>query len=382
MIRRGLTGLLLGVGAAAALATPGLLVLGEPVNSARAPVAPASPPAPPTPERERASGPGLRLLERAARAARTQAYSGTQFVSAWGQGGAASAVVSLTHVPGHGSVINVAPTAGTNAPAAAAPALLPDDLGGEGSGGPLDSRAVSLLQQHYDLRVGDPDECAGRSAQVVEVRRTPQRGGGLAGRFWLDQETGLVLRREVVDRTGSTVRASAFVEFAVGAEATAPNVEVASALPAEPDGTAIAGIERDRLRQAGHALPELLPDELALTGVRQSRSAEEQVLHASYSDGLTTLSLFQQRGALDPEQLDGWEQVSLAGTPAYVLGGMPQRVGWESDGTVYTLVGDAAPGTVESVVASLPHAAPDDPAVTARLMRGMTRVGSWFNPWS
>ena len=79
--------------------------------------------------------------------------------------------------------------------------------------------AVALLTRYYSLRMGTADRVAGRETDVVEAVR-PGADGRVVARFWLDRESGVVLRREVYDAAGRAVRVSAFtdVRLTAGAE--------------------------------------------------------------------------------------------------------------------------------------------------------------------
>ena len=92
------------------------------------------------------------------------------------------------------------------------------------------------------------------------------------------------------------------------------------------------------------------------------------------------IGLFEQRGALSTKHLDGYRATTVRGKHVWVRDEVPQRVVWASDGTVYTLVADATPRTVEDVVAGLPHSG-DAGGAMGRLGRGLDRVASWFNPF-
>ena len=86
-------------------------------------------------------------------------------------------------------------------------------------GDPVDRRvaAVGVLMAHYSLSVVGEARVAGRAVDVVAARRPGAAADAPdAARFWLDRDSGLVLRREVYDRHGRTTRASAFVEITIG----------------------------------------------------------------------------------------------------------------------------------------------------------------------
>jgi sigma-E factor negative regulatory protein RseB len=137
---------------------------------------------------------------------------------------------------------------------------------------------------------------------------------------------------------------------------------------------------RETMRSAGWTCPDALPGSLTLVDARRGRNDAGTILHLSYSDGLATVSLFEQRGRLDTDNLHGYRRTTKQGQSVYVRDGVPQRVTWSAKGTVFTVVADAPPRTVDRVVAALPHEK-DQSGGWHRLGRGLNRVASWFNPF-
>jgi len=291
-----------------------------------------------------------RLLERAAAAPATASWTGTQFVSAWTSEGTTSEVLDVSHV----------------AAKPADPSL-------------LDGNAVALMSRHYSLTASGSARVAGRPVDVVEARRPVDAGdvtdAPVVARFWLDRATGLVLRREVYDPRGQRVRASAFVDVTVR-EDTGSASSRSSPWPSSLDATAVR-----RLRTSGWDCPDELPGPLPLVDARRG-GAEGAIVHLSYADGIASISVFQQRGRLDREQLRGYRRESVEGRDVWVRAELPRRVLWSSAGMVYTVVADAPERTVDRAVTVL-HAGADEGAggPMDRLGRGLDRVGSWFNPF-
>lgn len=296
-----------------------------------------------------------RLLERAAGAPATASYTGTQFVSAWTSEGTTSQVLEVSHT----------------AEQPADPSL-------------LDGNAVALMSRHYSLTVRGSARVAGRDVDVVEARRPADAGiegdvneDPVVARFWLDRATGLALRREVYDRAGRRIRASAFVDITVRESTGGGRSRTGSApWPSTLDVTALR-----RLRTSGWDCPSALPGPLPLVDARRG-GAGGRIVHLSYADGIASISLFQQRGRLDREQLRGYRRETLEGRDVWVRAELPRRIVWSSGGMVYTVVADAPERTVDRAVDVL-HEGADEGAEGPmdRLGRGLDRVGSWFNPF-
>jgi len=320
----------------------------------------------------------LRLLERAAAAPATTAYSGTQYVTAWTVAAgrrATSRVVEVRHEPARGTTWW---PGGAGVPAGA-------QVHEAGSPTPslLGAGAVSLIARHYSLSTAVPDRVAGRDADVVEAHRPSSTGARqVVARFWLDQATGLVLRREVYDERGRPTRASAFIDVAVHSpHVAAPGESPDVAAPGDtawPDSLDSAQVRR--MRQHGWACPRALPGPLPLVDARRGGD-EGSVLHLSYADGIASVSVFQQRGSLDEGRLSGYRRTAIGGRTVWARNEVPARAVWSAGGLVYTLVADAPQRTVDDAVAAL-YAEPEGgvDGQMDRLGRGLDRVASWFNP--
>jgi sigma-E factor negative regulatory protein RseB len=310
----------------------------------------------------------LRLLERAAEAPSGTAYQGVQYVSAWSGSGSTSLVVQVEHRPGYGTVVRSDGSAATPSTETFVPAGQPSPsvLG--------NADALAVLARNYVVSVAGRGSVAGREADLVEARRG---GGGVAARFWLDEGTGLVLRREVYDERGRVTRASSFVDVEVGR--SRGRMRLPPAMP-DPWVDRLDATALGRLRSDGWSCPDRLPRGLHLVDARQGGSSYDGIVHLSYTDGLATVSLFEQRGSLDAGRLEGFRRDEFSGAEVWVRDDVPMRVVWSAGGRVFTLVADAPRRTVTAVVTALPHDAPET-GVWNRLGRGLARVGSWFNPF-
>ena len=313
---------------------------------------------------------GLALLERAARAARDLSYSGTQMVSLWSETGSSSALIEVTHVGGQGLLLRVAAT-----PQTPGGAMYDDESGEVPDVVGFANGTLDLLASHYEVRVAGPGEVAGRRAHVVAVSRP---GSSAAARFWIDRATGLPLRRQVLDGAGRTVRESAFIQVSVGSAQVSEKVrEDAHTMPVAHGARADVA----QLRVDGWHVPERLSSGLELIDARVNGAGADTTLHLTYSDGLATVSLFQQKGVLDTASLDGWRRADVGGESAWVQDAFPRRVVWAGGGAVFTVVADCPQAALDDLVGTLPHGTPG-PAMTARLGNGLARVGSWLNPFA
>lgn len=356
--------------AVAAAGVAGVGLAAAPSNASPTAAAPARPAAVLSRD-DTATARALALLGRAALAARTTPYTGVQLVTAWDGDGTTSVVADVAHVPGFGAVVHVRATAGGGG----ARVLDPDDAR-SGDLVPPNERELRLLGQQYVLGVDGSEVVDGRPCDIVAVRRSD---GSLAARFWIDRASGLVLRRELLDAEGRMLRSSVFVNLAMRPDPGAV-AQSTVAIPQPWTSRVDPASAVVSLPAKGYHVPSQLPGGFVLYDARLGTTSAGPVLHLSYSDGLTVLSVFQQRGRLDVARLDGWRRERAGGATVWAHGGMPAQLTWAGRGTVYTVLSDAPRGVVDRVVAAFPHGYAHR-GLAARIGHGLARIGSWLNPF-
>ncbi len=321
---------------------------------------------------------GSRLLSEAASACRQVSYQGVELTAWSGPGGTWTSVVNVWHQRGHQTLIQTASLPGAARPRYQGSIADPDGDGDDDAGQrdpesilTMTSQMVTLLAENYQVTMAGRGQVAGRPAQELVLRH---RDGLLAARFWLDTETKLPLRRETYDDSARMVSQDVFVSLRLGSPAAA----AAPRSAAVPGGTTLAGVQLARLRAAGWPLPAQLPGQLSLVQASETGSPAGSVMDLAYSDGLSVISLFVQRGHL-PARLNGWSRVAIRGNPVYEAAPDQRSVAWSARGFVYTLIADAPDQTLDQVVGVLPHGG--RPGFLGRMSRGMGRLISWLSPF-
>jgi hypothetical protein len=307
-----------------------------------------------------ASSAGLRLMRAAADACRLVAFHGTQVTARWGTAGHSTAVVQVWHQPGGALLARFAD-------ADARPGTVADQAEIMTITAPL----LALMRQNYAITYAGPGSADGRRAQVIEVRR---RGGGLAARYWLDDATKLPLRRQLFDTRARLFSDDAFTALSVGSGQPAP----APASAAQPWTGPLSSADRTALRASGWPLPRTVAGGMALFQATRAATKAGPVIELSYSDGLSVVSVFLQRGQL-PARMPGWRMISAAGgSEIYALDPDDQSLAWSAGGYVVTIISDAPAAAVDRAVTSLPHASPPD--FWDRIGRGIRRIAAWADP--
>jgi len=311
---------------------------------------------------------GLQLMSEAAAACEAVPYRGVQIVAWWGHGGASASVVQVWHRPGSGTLAQASGTAALSAAVQQSRAGQAQDQDGILA---VSSRLVTLMQVNYQIVYIGAGSADNRPAQVVELWRPD---GRVAARFWLDTATKLPLRRETFDTRARMISEDAFIDLDVG-ETSGSDTPTANA---EPWTGQLGSAGLTALRARGWPLPARLSGRLALFDASKTSTRSGEVIDLSYSDGLSEVSLFLQRGEL-PRSMPGWQRVAVRGTIVFSNDQDKRCLAWSTAGFVYTMIADAPATTVSQIVAALPH--DDQLGFLQRMARGFRRLGSWANPF-
>jgi sigma-E factor negative regulatory protein RseB len=392
----------LALAAALAVAVPGLLVSacssqsgtgpagGDAVSAAgRAAAAGKAPVAARRPATVRAVG----LLAQAAQAAIVTSYQGQEILTRWSQGGGSVLVSSVWHVSGGQTVTQ---TTADGASLSSQP-YLSSDTDGQSPEGVLGVTAplVQLLESHYVVAYAGTGSADNRTAQVVEAWRAD---GSIAARFWLDDATKLPLEREVFDTAAHVIGQDVFIDVSFTApgglggvvppgasrtpagspqQAAAASVGARVSAPQAPWTDPLSRRQLLALRGRGWLVPAALPGGLSLFTGAETQADSGAVLDLGYSDGLSMVSVFEQRGKL-PATLPGWRKIKTGGHVVFTLPDQ-RSLTWSGHGIVFTMVADAPSQSVDAAVGALPHDGPT--GFWKRMSRGLVRVASWVNPF-
>jgi sigma-E factor negative regulatory protein RseB len=202
--------------------------------------------------------------------------------------------------------------------------------------------------KHWTLALTKGPDVAGRSTNVVTATDRITRAARL--KVYVDRDTGVMLRREVLDPRGTPVRSVGFVEVKKlgGSRAAAPAAPKAkNAAPKK-----LVGVPK------GYDAPGRIATRYALVG-RYLR--DDGAVQLYYSDGLFGISLFEQRGALDWNGLPhGGGRASVGGDRGrdYEVAGGTVLV-WEHGDLTLTAVSDATVRDLQTFAVAFGHESGD-----------------------
>jgi hypothetical protein len=186
----------------------------------------------------------------------------------------------------------------------------------------------------YEVVSGVGGVIAGQPTTLLEARRDTD--GRLVERFWIGEVSGLVLRRDSFDERETRRRSSGFATI--------------SMVPRSADAPAEASAQEEIDHSEGPRVvsdvePPYRDPSSAGDGFRLVARWEHpnDVVQLSYSDGLLTASVFEQRGRLNWDSLPRQGRAGQVNGDPAVAYSLPQgeAVVWERAGIVYTAVGDA-----------------------------------------
>ena len=248
-------------------------------------------------------------------------------------------------------------------------------------------KVLDRVAAKYDVAIVGTQRLLDRPCTLLEMtRRSDQR---LVERLWIDDRTGLLLRRETFAGRDQLLRMVSYLKLDLNPSALSRTGDDARPSRGQrtdekrqsQDVIEVDEADREALRVGGWTVPAQMPGGYVTEGSFALSAIDSQPLQTVYSDGLYTVSLFEQRGVLDPATLpEGAEVTTDLGFEAYTWpGAVPWRVVWEADGSTWSLVGDAPPDELQAIAAELPR--PVREGFFGRIGRGLGRLWSWVSPW-
>lgn len=191
----------------------------------------------------------------------------------------------------------------------------------------LSAKAISEV---YTVRAGETAQIAGHPA--LQVVLDPRDGLRYGHRLWIDSASGLLLKAQMLDEQGQVLEEFAFNEVSIGGNIDRTRLRAGFTPSADWQVVSLRGTEL-RPDEAEWSFTGLPPGfrQISLTR-RPLRQGEPDVLHAVFSDGLVSVSVFietmgKQRMSVPPSTArsgsTGILKRTLGDSKVTVLGEVP-----------------------------------------------------------
>jgi outer membrane lipoprotein-sorting protein len=160
-----------------------------------------------------------------------------------------------------------------------------------------DALDTTRIEKNYAIEVGAATTVAGRAVHNVTI--TSKHSGTLVERLWADDQTGLILRREIYHADGTIASKTSFdnVRTVKSLPKDLFNLSIPTGMTLVPGATYAKRASSDVAATAALSFtvvrPKLLPDGFVLTHESVDMHDTVQTLQLVYDDGLRDFSLFE-----------------------------------------------------------------------------------------
>ena len=198
---------------------------------------------------------------------------------------------------------------------------------------------VERISNLYKLELKGHERVAGREANHVAV--IPRDNFRYGRGYWTDQQTGLLLRADLIDEHGKVLEQILFTSLeirdAVPKKSLIPENSAKDFIvlkPVEPNASA------QELRWEAASLPPGF--ELELTRYIAMNGKPEPVEHHVYGDGLASVSVFVETANSDKKEFTGHSHMGAVNAYA-----------WRTGDARVVVVGEVPATTVETIATSM-----------------------------
>lgn len=200
---------------------------------------------------------------------------------------------------------------------------------------------IKQLNKHYELSMFGQDRIANRDAQVILVK--PKDGYRYGFKYWLDQDTGLMLRCDVINENKKALEHMMFTDFEY--------------LQSPPDGAfmktqvpnnykILKQDETQPLKADNSWFAKQLPKGFVLTKniLKPMRKKQQSVQQLIFSDGLASVSVFIDQNVNAAHRLSGPTKM-----------GSVNAFGLMLNNHQVTVIGEVPSDTVRLIAESMQH---------------------------
>jgi outer membrane lipoprotein-sorting protein len=215
------------------------------------------------------------------------------------------------------------------------------------------NRIARQVSQSYILKLAkDLSFVAGRPTYILTL--SPKQKDRQSRKWWVDAETGLVLKREVYAISGALEQTTSYSNLAIGI--SVKPAQIRSQIPVgyrtvhrPPDNVVMYVDSARRLDPSFNDLPAVLGSGFEFQSARIVDAQGAKSLLVEYSDGLAGLSIFRiPARTTPPPGASHARTVAVGSTQGTIIESIaPYRVlTWEEAGITFNLVSDIAETTM------------------------------------
>lgn len=200
---------------------------------------------------------------------------------------------------------------------------------------------IKQLNQHYELAMLGHDRVANRDTQIIMVK--PKDGYRYGFKYWLDNDTGLMLRCDVINENKKVLEHMMFTEFHY---LKSPPDTAFQTISIPKEYKVLKQDETQSLKAGNNWYANQLPKGFMLTKniLKPMRKKQDSVQQLVFSDGLASVSVFIDHNVSAPHQLDG--HTSMGSVNAF---------GVMLDHYQVTAIGEVPLDTVKLIAESIQH---------------------------
>ncbi len=217
---------------------------------------------------------------------------------------------------------------------------------------------LDQIMSSYQVFLAEGKSILGRRSMAVRFEPI-DRGSRPERRVWIDRENGLPLRSEIYGVDGTLYLVSHFEKIDFNPDRRRDVFHIrdrrAKVQETDADVTMLGRRHLPGVPQPVLTRPAELPGGFALQRVRQSGRRPRAEFQQLYSDGLSSLSLFERAAGApaDPHDALG-RPVSIGTIPGMLHDyGLLRAVTWHDGGRSFVLVGDLSAEAMLRVAASV-----------------------------
>ncbi len=201
---------------------------------------------------------------------------------------------------------------------------------------PILPENLDRLANYYTINQAGEDRIAGRATSVLDVK--PKDAYRYGYRYWLDDETRVLLKCDLLDENGAIVEQMMYTAFYNHADVppTAFNVP-------ELDDYTRKTLNEGGAREADSRWrPRRMPQGFMLTQSTERSDEGRNTLHLMYSDGLASVSVFIEPVQSSTHRLTGASNM-----------GALNAYGRQMDNMQITVMGEVPEATVVAIAESM-----------------------------